>query len=141
MSPKVLRGLILATTALLAACGGGGQKQEASPSTETEATTTSASASARPAAFGQCMMCHSDVKGQMGVGPSLFGVVGRKAGSLPGYHYSPAMQAAGWTWDQAEIDRFITDPHALVPGTKMTFAGLKDPQQRTQVTSYLTSLH
>ena len=62
MYPKVLRGLILATTGLLAACGGG-QKQEA-PS-GTEATTTSASTSARPAAFAQCMMCHTDVRGRM----------------------------------------------------------------------------
>ena len=77
----------------------------------------------------------------MAIGPSLFGVVGRKAGTLPGYVYSPAMKAAGWTWDQSEIDHFITDPHALVPGTKMSFPGLKNPQQRSEITSYLATLH
>lgn len=138
MRHKVLRGLILATTALLAACGGG-EKQETA--TGTEATTASASTSHRPAAFSQCMMCHSDVQGRMAVGPSLFGVIGRKAGTLPGYAYSPAMKAAGWTWDQAEIDHFITDPHTMVPGTKMSFAGLKNPQQRAEITGYLATLH
>jgi cytochrome c len=137
MRQKVLRGLILATTALLAACGGG-EKQE---TTGSEATNASAATPHRPAAFGQCLMCHSDVEDRSAIGPSLFGVVGRKAGSLPGYAYSPAMKAAGWTWDQAEIDHFITDPHTMVPGTKMSFAGLKNPQQRAEITGYLATLH
>lgn len=138
MRQSVLCGLFLATTCLLAACGRGG-KQEAPSGAETPIT--SASTSARPAAFGQCMMCHTDVKERSAIGPSLFGVVGRKAGSLPGYAYSPAMKAAGWTWDEAEIDHFISDPHTVVPGTKMSFAGLKNPQQRAEITSYLSTLH
>jgi cytochrome c2 len=87
------------------------------------------------------MMCHSDVQGRSAVGPSLFGVIGRKAGTLPGYGYSPAMKAADLTWDEATIDRFVQDPRAVVPGTKMSFAGLKNPQQRADVIHYIATLH
>jgi cytochrome c len=87
------------------------------------------------------MMCHSDVQGRTAVGPSLFGVVGRKAGTMPGYAYSPSLKAAEWTWDEASIDKFIQDPRAMVSGTKMSFAGLKNPQQRGEIIHYLASLH
>jgi cytochrome c len=70
-------------------------------------------------------------------GPNLYGVFGRKAASVPGFSYSDPLKAAGWKWDAQHIDTWITDPKADLPGTKMTFAGLKDPKDRTDVIAYL----
>jgi cytochrome c len=132
--------LLLSMLSLLAACGG--ENKQAQPTNETAPPTAEAPSpvSARPATFGQCMMCHSDVQGRNGIGPSLFAVVGRKAGTLPSYSYSPAMKSETVTWDEATIDRFIQNPREMVPGTKMTFVGLKDPDKRAEVTHYLATL-
>lgn len=86
-----------------------------------------------------CGVCHSIEPGQNRVGPSLAGVVGRKAGSVPGYSYSQANKSSGITWDVNTLDRYIADPKGVVPGTKMTFPGLKDPEDRKAVISYLQS--
>lgn len=87
-----------------------------------------------------CALCHSPDPGTTKLGPSLAGVVGRKSGTLPGYAYSPAMAKAGLTWDKATLDKYLTDPQATVPGTKMIFLGLKDPADRSAVIDYLASL-
>lgn len=131
----ILSGLLLMAASMLAACG---EQKPAEPSSETRET--GAPPAARPTAFGLCMMCHSDEAGKNGLGPSLFGIAGRKAGSAPGYSYSPAMKAANLTWDQATIDRFIQKPRDVVPGTKMSYAGLNDPQKRAEITRYLATL-
>lgn len=93
------------------------------------------------AAFKVCMACHSAQKGKLGIGPSLFGVYGRKAASLPGFHYSMAMTQSGLTWDEATLDAFITAPSAKVKGTSMPFAGLKDADKRKALIGYLKTLH
>lgn len=95
---------------------------------------------AKPAAFGQCAACHSVEPGANGIGPSLAGVVGRKAGSLPGFVYSAAMKADGKVWDEATLDAFLTSPAKAIPGTKMTFAGQGDPAKRKAVIDYLKTL-
>ena len=88
--------------------------------------------------FALCSTCHTLPEGGPNMtGPNLHGIFGRKAGTLPGFTYSDGLKAAGWTWDAAHIDTWITDPKADVPGTKMTFAGLKDPKDRTDVIAYL----
>lgn len=94
-----------------------------------------------PPAFAVCSTCHATEPGKTRIGPSLAGVAGRQAGSLAGFRYSSAMQSSGLVWDAASLDRFIAAPAATVPGTHMTFAGLKDPQRRGEVVSYLFSLH
>jgi cytochrome c len=88
--------------------------------------------------FALCSTCHTLVAGGPNMtGPNLHGVFGRKAASVPGFTYSDALKATGWTWDAAKIDTWITDPKADLPGVKMTFAGLKDPKDRTDVIAYL----
>jgi cytochrome c len=88
-------------------------------------------------AFVQCQACHSLKPGEHKTGPSLAGIVGRKAGAQPGYGYSPALAKSGLVWDSATLDRFLARPVALVPGTKMVFAGIADPARRQQVIAYL----
>jgi cytochrome c len=97
-------------------------------------------ATAGQTVFHKCAICHSVVEGQNHIGPSLFGVVGRKAGTEAGYNYSEAMKNFGKTWDAATLDTYLTHPRDVVPGTKMTFAGLADEQDRANVIAYLSTL-
>jgi cytochrome c len=89
----------------------------------------------------QCSICHTVVQGRNLVGPSLFGIVGRKAGTIPGFHYSPANEASGLTFDAATLDRYLTSPGTVVPHTIMTYAGLKDAQKRADLVAYLSTVH
>lgn len=94
-------------------------------------------AAAGKATFSKCAICHSVEAGQNKIGPSLAGVVGRKSGTLAGFNYSPAMKASNLTWDEATLDKWLTAPKALVPGTKMIFAGLPAAADRANVIAYL----
>ena len=90
------------------------------------------------AKFALCQSCHTIVAGGPNMtGPNLHGVVGRKAGTAPNYSYSDAVKNAGFTWDAAHLDKWLSGPQADLPGTKMTFMGLKDPKDRTDVIAYL----
>ena len=96
-------------------------------------------ASAGKAVFAQCTACHS-TDGSNGVGPSLQGVVGRKAGTFPGFRYSRAMKAAGTTWDATTLDAYIADPQKALPGNVMPFSGIPDAKQRADLIAYLKTL-
>ena len=87
-----------------------------------------------------CSICHSVQPGKNMVGPSLFGIVGRKTGSVPGFHYSPANQNANLTWDQATLDKYLQSPRTVIPGTLMTYGGLKDDTKRADLIAYLATL-
>ncbi len=87
-----------------------------------------------------CSICHSAQPGRNGVGPSLFGVVGRKTGSEFGFHYSPANQNANLTWDAATLDRYLQAPRTVIPGTTMTYGGLKDDTKRADLIAYLATV-
>lgn len=89
----------------------------------------------------QCSICHSAQPGRNMMGPSLAGIVGRKAGVEPGFHYSPANEKSGLTWDAATLDRYLTSPAAVVPHTIMTYGGLKDADKRANLIAYLSTLH
>ena len=88
--------------------------------------------------FATCKICHQiGETAKNSVGPQLNGVIGRKAGSVPGYAYSPANRDSGLTWDEATFTSYIQNPQAKVPGTKMVFPGVKDPQQIKDLMAYL----
>ena len=92
--------------------------------------------------FVQCKACHENEKGVNKIGPTLKGVVGRKTASVPGYKYSDAMAAkgaAGQVWDEATLTAYLPNPKAMVPGTKMAFAGLKKPEDVQNVIAYLAA--
>jgi cytochrome c len=92
------------------------------------------------AVFKKCALCHTDEPGKNKIGPSLFGIVGRKSASLTNYNYSDAMKGFDHTWDPQTLDTYLTDPHAIIPGTKMIFPGLKDKADRDNLIAYLESL-
>jgi cytochrome c len=85
----------------------------------------------------RCMVCHTIQAGVNHIGPSLHGVVGRPAGTIPGFNYSIANKKSGIVWTEQRIYDYLKDPQAMVPGTKMTFPGLPKPQDRADVVSYL----
>lgn len=85
----------------------------------------------------RCAGCHSVQADR--VGPRHAGVVGRQAGSVPGFAYSPALQKSGITWDAATLERWLADPEALVPGQRMGYR-LGDASQRADVIAYLATL-
>jgi cytochrome c len=89
------------------------------------------------AVFEQCAACHS--LGEPGDydGPSLKGVIGRKAGSLEDYRYSAAMKRSDVVWDATTLDKYIADPQAFIPGNRMAFAGIGDKAQRDDLIAYL----
>ncbi len=87
-----------------------------------------------------CAICHSTEAGVQKLGPSLAGVVGRKSGSLPDYSYSPAMAGAGLVWTKPALDKYLANPQAMVHGTKMPFAGLKNAKERASLIAYLATL-
>ena len=96
---------------------------------------------AKPAAFAVCGACHKVVAGEKAtIGPNLWGVGGRKAGVAPGFAYSPAMTASKITWTREQLVSYLADPRKKVPGTKMIYAGQKDPKISGAIADYLLSL-
>lgn len=92
------------------------------------------------AAFANCSACHSLEQGAAnGAGPNLFGVVGAAAAAVPGFVYSDALKASGITWTAAELDRYIADPAAKIPGTTMVAGAIAEPAKRKAVIAYLES--
>jgi cytochrome c len=88
--------------------------------------------------FKKCVACHSvEPSGRNGLGPNLRGVVGRPAAKAPGFAYSPAMTAAKLVWTEQNLSRFLASPRQVVPGTRMTFVGLPDPQDRANIIAFL----
>ncbi|WP_245806155.1 c-type cytochrome [Erythrobacter donghaensis] len=151
----------LAALATLSACGGKQADDTAAPAaTDTAAATpamteTPAAAAADGAkleyasfttdvaagekTFALCRSCHVLDEGVNRVGPSLYNVVGRPAGSVAGYSYSDANKGSGVTWTEEVLFEYLEDPKAFMPGTKMAFPGIKDAQDRANLVAYLAS--
>ncbi len=91
--------------------------------------------------FQRCAICHRAEKdGGNGLGPNLFGVVGRKAGSVENFAYSSAMKNSGITWTPDKLAAYIEHPASVVPGNRMAFAGIGNAEQRADVVAYLATL-
>lgn len=91
-----------------------------------------------PKAWATCVACHAD--GAAAIGPTLNGVVGRKAGAVPGFGYSRAMKSASITWDEKSLAAFVSDPQQAVPGNRMPFAGIPDAGEVADLVKYLKTL-
>jgi cytochrome c len=101
-----------------------------------------ATADAGPEAFNNnCRTCHSAKQGDNRLGPSLNKIIGRKAGTAPGYsNYSQGLESSGITWDEATLDKFITNPDAVIPNNNMKpFKGISDETVRAKIIAFLKS--
>lgn len=87
--------------------------------------------------FAQCMTCHSVQEGRNNVGPSLYQIVGRESGTIPGFKYSAANQNSDVVWTEENLFNYLENPQAYIPGTIMAFPGLRNPQDRADVIAYL----
>lgn len=93
-----------------------------------------------PASFARCAVCHNAEKGAGSkIGPNLWGVYGTKAGEIKGYNFSDPLKASGLTWNDATLDQWIAGPMKMVPGTMMSFPGIKDPAKRAEIIAFLKS--
>ncbi|HTX51603.1 MAG TPA: cytochrome c family protein [Caulobacteraceae bacterium] len=149
-------GIGLAALGALGACGKPSSNTVAAPSTAPSAPVELTDAQKKalvaelPAAyqgadlvngeakFAVCRACHTtDQGGEDMTGPNLWGIFGRKAGSEPGFSYSDDLKNAGWTWDADRINQWITNPRAVLSGTKMTFIGMPSATDRRDVIAFL----
>ena len=146
----------LAAAAWLAACGPQGGDQADSGDTELAQAAApapgeaalppghpgmaaDADAAAQPAALARCTMCHSFAEGEgLKIGPNLHGIVGRTAGTSPGYNYSPAMRDSGIVWTEQTLDSYLAAPGGMLPGTRMPM-GEPDPAKRAEIIAFLKS--
>jgi len=87
--------------------------------------------------FEECAACHSTVRGENKVGPSLSGLFERKAAELEDFRYSPALKRSGIAWTAETVDTFIADPQKAVPANRMPYAGMPDAANRTDLIAYL----
>ncbi|MGE0179312.1 MAG: cytochrome c family protein [Sphingomonas sp.] len=149
--------LLIGCSALLAACSGGqsrapaGNEQASAEALPPAANATdtmdgtawaqfSGDAAAGQRVFLQCQACHAVEPGANRLGPTLHGVVGRRAGSVSGFGYSQANRSAGITWTPEKLFQYLENPRRVVPGTTMAFAGIGDGQRRADLIAYLATL-
>ncbi|OMJ15383.1 Cytochrome c [Smittium culicis] len=88
----------------------------------------------------RCATCHSVNEGANATGPSLYKIFNRVSGQVPGYAYTAANKNSGLTWDEETLDKYLVKPTALVPGTKMVFAGFKKQKDRDDMIAYLKTV-
>jgi cytochrome c len=131
---------IMAALLSLAACGSKPEESApAEPSTTPAAPAeTAAATDGPPAAFAQCSVCHKVEKdAPSGVGPNLHGIVGKKAASVAGFNYSPALKDWGQTWTEASLDKYIESPRGFIAGGRMAYAGQPDAAKRAEIIAWL----
>lgn len=134
----------------LAGCSGGEKKAEDATAAADTATAAeppapapvayaslTGDAAAGEKTFAQCKACHQLAAGKNGVGPSLAGIVGKAAGQVAGFNYSAASKKSGVTWDEESLFAYLEAPQKFMPGNKMAYAGVKNPQDRANLIAYL----
>lgn len=144
----------IAALLMLSACGGGGDEGGSAPAPAAEAPAltdaqkqeivaalpapyNTADIKAGQGKYGMCRSCHTLTEGGARMtGPNLHGLLGSKAATRD-FNYSAALKAANLTWDAPTLDKWIEDPRAMVPGTKMAFVGIKDAKARIDLIGYL----
>lgn len=105
------------------------------------AAQASGDAAAGKHVFARCAICHSDTKGAPNkIGPNLFGIVGSKAGTVPGFNFSAAMKKSGITWTDEKLEAYVMHPQQVVPGNRMPFGGLSSKKQADDLVAYLDTL-
>ena len=145
---RIVAGMSVWTASLLlAACGSGGDGAANGPprpkilpgvvTVEVSGMTGDGARGQR--LYARCAACHSVDPGRNGIGPSLYGVVGREAGSVPGYSYSSVNKNSHKIWNEPTLFQYLESPPMMLPGTKMAFV-MTDPQDRADVIAYLTTL-
>ncbi|WFL76336.1 c-type cytochrome [Altererythrobacter arenosus] len=147
--------MCLALTCLLAACGseqsGGDDGAAPAPTAasgedggsadSSGAVATAADTAARPAALAQCIACHTfEEGGPDRIGPNLWDVHGKPAGSKEAFAYSTAIKESGFVWDDATLDSYLANPRQSLPGGKMSYGGMRDETARKEVIAYLATL-
>jgi cytochrome c len=152
---KTLRSLACLAPILLAACGAdpapgpveqiivreAGAKTAAPAPAAATGDAAGALIAEGKAAFANCSACHAVAKdAPNGAGPNLFAIVDQPAGQVAGFAYSDALKASGITWTAAELDGFIADPSAKIPGTTMVTGAIADAATRQAVIAYLESI-
>jgi cytochrome c len=145
---------VIAIAGALAACGqqesAGPQQAPPAPTIALPDTEIAAAVAALPAPynagdyangrrlFAQCRSCHLLTEaGGNRVGPNLHGMFGRPAGAVEDFAYSAALEAAGFSWDAETLDRWLADPRTFLPGNRMTYAGMKNAEDRRDLITYL----
>jgi cytochrome c len=132
---------VSAETAAAPAPGGAAPAAAAFDAKAVAAAAATASAEAGKSSFSKCAACHTGTKGGAnGVGPNLWGVVGRKKGSVEAFKYSAALTGKGGEWTLEDLAEFVHNPGAFVAGTKMIFPGIKDPAGVSDLLAYLRTL-
>jgi cytochrome c2 len=88
--------------------------------------------------YDECIACHAPERGaQQGVGPSLFGVIGRKAGDNNDFRFSPALKRSGIVWSERELDAYIADPQKKIPANRMPYSGMSNARDRADLLAYI----
>src|SRR3954453_8342257 len=113
--------------------------EQGAPASKTEVGAVTGDVATGKLVFRKCQACHSLEPGKNGLGPSLSGIIGKKASSVTNYNYSPAMKSSNLTWDVATLDAYLIDPQKSVPGNKMPFPGLKTENERKAVIAFLAA--
>jgi cytochrome c len=90
--------------------------------------------------YADCIACHPVERDVHGIGPSLAGIIGRKAGEIAGYRYSGPLRRSGLTWTAEALDTFIADPQASVPANRMPYAGMTNAAERADLIAYLQKI-